>query len=318
MAQTTDYGNGIIAIDSTYCRPGFDAIHLLIEDQRAVLIDTGTHTAVPLVLEALQQFGLRPEQVEAILLTHIHLDHAGGAGLLMEQLPQARLYVHPLGARHIAQPGKLLAGTAAVYGEEQTRRLYGTLQPIDPARIVSVEHEQRVHLGNRELLLLHTPGHARHHLCIRDSQTGHFFTGDTFGLSYRELDRDGQAFICPTSTPVHFDPPALHRSIDLLMSYQPEAMYLTHYGKITDLPRLAVDLHRRIDLLVEIAQSLAHAGHDRHDKLKEAIGQMLVAEARRENWGKQDEALLDLLAMDIDLNAQGLAVWLDAQNEEKH
>ncbi len=313
MTHTTDYGNGIIAIDSGYHRPDFDAIHLVIAGNRAALIDTATNAAAPRVMSALQHYGIPPEQVEAIILTHIHLDHAGGAGLLMSQFPNARLYVHPLGARHIANPEKLLAGTAAVYGEEQTRTLYGTLLPVESARIVAVEHGQTLSLGGRELLMLHTPGHARHHICIRDGQTGHFFTGDTFGISYRELDHDGRNFICPTSTPVHFDPDALHRSIDLLMSYQPRAMYLTHYGKIQDIPRLAADLHRLIDQLTDLARPLARAGEQRHELLKKAIGQMLVTEARREHWGTQDEDLLTLLAMDIDLNAQGLAVWLDTQ-----
>ena len=310
---TTDYGNGIIAIDSGYGRPRLDAVHLMIEGGRAALIDTATNSGVPRVMETLAAYGLAPEQVDAIILTHIHLDHAGGASALLKLLPNARLLVHPLGARHIAEPSKLIAGTIAVYGAEKTQRIYGDILPIDSARIVPVQHEQRFDLNGRELLMLHTPGHARHHVCIRDGGTGHFFTGDTFGLSYRELDRDGRNFICPTSTPVHFDPDALHRSIDLLMSYQPRAMYLTHYGKIQDIPRLAADLHRLIDQLTDLARPLARAGEQRHELLKKAIGQMLVTEARREHWGTQDEDLLTLLAMDIDLNAQGLAVWLDTQ-----
>lgn len=318
MHHTTDYGQGIVAIDSGYCRPHFDAIHLIVENGRAALIDTAANAAAPRVLAALAEYGLTTAQVEAIILTHIHLDHAGGAGLLMQQLPQARLYVHPLGARHMANPEKLRAGTAAVYGEAQTQALYGTLLPIDPARITVTAHEQKIDLAGRELLLLHTPGHARHHQCIRDGRTGHFFTGDTFGLSYRELDRDGRCFIVPTTTPVHFDPAALHQSIDLLMSYQPQAMYLTHYGQVTDLPRLAADLHRLIDAVVAAARPLAQAGATRHAQLCEAIGQVMQMEAARAHWGVQGEALLRLLAMDIDLNAQGLAVWLDGQHAAPH
>ena len=310
---TTDYGNGIIAIDSGYGRPRLDAVHLMIEGGRAALIDTATNSGVPRVMETLAAYGLAPEQVDAIILTHIHLDHAGGASALLKLLPNARLLVHPLGARHIAEPSKLIAGTIAVYGAEKTQRIYGDILPIDSARIVPVQHEQRFDLNGRELLMLHTPGHARHHVCIRDGGTGHFFTGDTFGLSYREFDRDGRCFICPTTTPVHFDPETLHRSIDLLMSYQPGAMYLTHYSQITDIPRLAADLHRLIDAVVAAALPLKNAGENRHALLKKAFEKLMLAEAARDNWGIQGDALLELLEMDSDLNAQGLAVWLDAQ-----
>ncbi len=308
---TTDYGNGIIAIDSGYGRPKLAAIHLMIEGDRAALIDTATNAAVPRVMATLTERGIHPDQVDAIILTHIHLDHAGGASALLKLLPNAQLFVHPLGARHIAEPSKLVAGTIAVYGAEKFTRMYGEILPIDSARIVAVQHGQRFDLNGRELMMLHTPGHARHHICIRDDRTGHMFTGDTFGLSYRECDRDGRCFICPTTTPVHFDPEALHRSIDLLMSYQPEAMYLTHYGQVRDTPRLAADLHRLIDTLVAAAKPLKNVGDGRHALLKKAIEETMLAEAVSANWGLQGAALLQLLDMDLDLNAQGLGVWLD-------
>lgn len=311
---TTNYGNGIIAIDSGYIRPGLAAIHLMIEDRHAALIDTATNTAVPRVMAALAEHGLAPAQVNFIILTHIHLDHAGGAGALMRLLPNAQLLVHPLGARHMAKPSKLVAGSIAVYGAERFQQIYGEIPAIDPQRIVTVEHEQRFDLNGRKLTMLHTPGHARHHICIRDERTGHFFTGDTFGLSYRELDRNGRQFICPTTSPVHFDPEALQRSIDLLLSYRPEAMYLTHYGQVTDVPRLAADLLRIIDAIVAGARPLRNAGEQRYAQLKQMLENLLLAEARRENWGVQGEAMLELLELDIDLNAQGLDHWLNTSS----
>ncbi|MCX7174180.1 MAG: MBL fold metallo-hydrolase [Proteobacteria bacterium] len=312
MSLITDYGHGIYAIDSGFGRPMLDAVHLLVEGERATLIDTAVNSGVPRVLAALEALGLAAEQVDYVILTHIHLDHAGGAGTLMALLPRAKLLVHPRGARHMADPSKLLAGTVAVYGEQGTQLMYGDLLPVPKGSIVETQHGQTVQFNGRELLLLDTPGHARHHICIRDSRSGHIFTGDTFGMSYRELDRDGRQFIFPTTSPVQFDPPALHRSIDMLMEYQPEAIYVTHYSRVTDIPRLAADLHRLIDAHAELAMSLRTAGESRHERLKLALAELVLREAAQQGWALQGDALLNLMSLDIELNAQGLGAWLDA------
>lgn len=318
MDFITDHGHGIYAIDSGYGRPLLDAVHLLVEDGRAALIDTATNSGVPRVMAALAAQGLAPDQVDYVVLTHVHLDHAGAAGTLMELLPQAQLVVHPRGARHMIAPARLLAGTIAVYGAEATRKMYGEIRPVPAARVIETRHAQKIGIGGRgrELLLLDTPGHARHHICIRDGKTGHIFAGDTFGLSYRELDRDGRAFIFPTTTPVQFDPPTLHRSIDLLMQYEPQAIYLTHYSRVGDLPRLAADLHRLIDAHAELALRLADAGETRQELLRQGVAQIMLDEAARQGWAVQGEALLQMMRMDIELNAKGLGSWLDHQSQE--
>jgi hydroxyacylglutathione hydrolase len=313
MDFITDYENGILAVDSG-CggRPRLTAVHFIIEKGRAALVDTAMNSGVPRLMAALAAQGLAPEQVDFVILTHIHLDHAGAAGTLMTLLPQARLVVHPRGARHMADPAKLIEGTIAVYGAEAVRRIYGDILPIPAERIVEAQHGQTLDLNGRKLLLLDTPGHARHHICIRDERTGHIFTGDTFGFSYREYDRDGRCFAFPTTTPVQFDPPALHHSIDMLMAYSPEALYVTHFGQVRDIPRLGADLHRLIDALVALALPLRDAGESRHAQLKRAIQRLAVEEAAEKNWGLQGAEMLHLLNMDLELNAQGLGVWLDA------
>lgn len=314
MNDITHYGNGIHAIDPGCGRPGLDAVHVVTEQGRAVLIDTAMNSGVPRILGALRTLGLSLDQVDYIILTHVHLDHAGAAGRLIEALPNARLVVHPRGARHMADPARLIAGTIAVYGAEEARRTYGEILPVDPARIIEAQHEQTLDLCGRHLLLLQTPGHARHHLCIRDGRTGHIFSGDTFGLSYRELDRDGRHFIFPTTTPTQFDPDALRQSIDLLMSHAPEAIYLTHFGQVKDIPRLAADLLRLLDRHVSMAERRRHAGDDRHALLKRDLEDLLQDEARTQGWSLQGEPLRQLFAMDLELNAQGLGCWLDAKS----
>jgi hydroxyacylglutathione hydrolase len=312
MAQITDFGNGISAIDGGFGRAQLAAIHLLVERDRAALVDTGTFESVPRVLEALTARDLTPEQVDYVILTHIHLDHAGGAGLLMQELPNAVLAVHPRGARHMADPAKLVAGTVAVYGEAAMRRMYGEIVPVPARRIVETADGCVLRLAGRELLFLDTPGHARHHICMVDRGSGHIFTGDTFGLSYRELDCDGRQFVFPTTTPVQFDPEAMHRSIERLLTFRPEAIYVAHYSQVREVPRLAADLHRLIDAHVDLALSEKGAGEARRARLEAGINAILLEEARRYRWTIERERLLALMAMDVGLNAQGLDVWLDS------
>lgn len=313
MDFITDYNNGILAIDSGCgSQPQLTAVHLIIENGRAAFVDTAMNSSVPRLMAVLAAQGLAPEQIDYVILTHIHLDHAGAAGTLMTLLPQAKLVVHPRGARHMIDPAKLVEGSIAVYGVEAVRRVYGNILPIPAERIIEAQHGQTLDLNGRKLLLLDTPGHARHHICIRDEHTGHFFTGDTFGFSYRQYDRDGRCFAFPTTTPVQFDPPALHRSIDMLMAYCPEAIYVTHYAQVREIPRLGADLHRLIDALVSLSLPLRDAGEMRHAQLKRAIQTLVEEEAARNNWGLQGKEVLRLLDMDIELNAQGLGVWLDA------
>ena len=313
MDPVTDYDFGICAVDSGFRRPFLDAIHLIVDGGRTAIIDSGTHASVPKVLQALAEKGVAPEHVDFVILTHIHLDHAGGAGALIAALPNAQLTAHPRGARHIIDPQRLIAGTMAVYGEEETRHMYGTIVPVPNDRVIETPHGTTLRLGGRELLFLDTPGHARHHVCIVDRKSGHIFAGDTFGLSYRELDCDGFQFVFPTTTPVQFDPPALHRSLELLLDFNPGAIYVTHYGQVRDAPRLAADLHRLIDAHVNLALREKGAGVERHRRLVDGVTEILLDEARRYHWRIGHEEVLNIFAMDIELNAQGLGSWLDAK-----
>ncbi|MEZ5614858.1 MAG: MBL fold metallo-hydrolase [Rhodocyclaceae bacterium] len=312
MASVTDYEHGISAIDSGFGRPQLAAIHLIAEGDRAALIDSGCNGSLPIVLGALEARGLSPAQVEYVILTHVHLDHAGGAGALMRALPNARLTVHPRGVRHMADPARLVAGTIAVYGEAQARQMYGDILPVDVERILETPDGAVICLGTRQLTFLDTPGHARHHVCIRDGRSGHVFAGDMFGLSYRELDIGGRQFVFPTTTPIQFEPAAMHASIDRLLALEPEAIYVTHYGQVRDVPRLGADLHRLIDAHVAAALRWRDAGGGRHDRIKADIAEILLGEARRHGWRMAPDALLRLMAMDVELNAKGLGAWLDS------
>jgi glyoxylase-like metal-dependent hydrolase (beta-lactamase superfamily II) len=308
-AQTTELDDGIIAIDTEYARPLQDASHLIVEGGRAAFVDTGTNDSVPLLIDALWQYDLDVADIDFVFLTHIHLDHAGGAGLLMQALPSARCVVHPRGALHMADPAKLIAGTEAVYGVEKTREMYGDIQPIDQERLVVAGDGQWFDLNGRKMQSLYTEGHALHHYCLNDPVSRGVFTGDSFGVSYREFDTAAGAFIFPTSTPTHFDPDAAHISVNRIMACKPKQLYLTHYSRVRDLERLAKDMHAGIDAYSEMA--LANkAADDQYGAILPSMSEYLKAGAREHGFQGDDEALNSILEIDIVLNTQGLVSWL--------
>lgn len=302
--------HGIHTIDTGFVRPRFDAAYLVVENGRGAFIDCGTNFAVPRMLAALDEAGISAAEVDWLILTHVHLDHAGGAGELIARLPNAKLVVHPRGARHMIDPSVLWAGASAVYGEAVMEQTYGRLRPIAADRVIEAPDGHVVELAGRPLRCIDTPGHARHHLTVYDERANACFTGDVFGLSYRDFDTANGPFILPTTSPVQFDPPALHASIERLLALQPAAMYLTHYGRVEDVERLAADLHVQIDAMVDLARAV-HGKPDRHAVLMESLTDLYAARAAAHGWCHGREALRQLLGMDIELNAQGLEVWLD-------
>lgn len=314
MFDWRDYSNGIIAFDAGYVRPILAAIHMVVDHGRVAFIDTGSNDSLPNAVAALKKAGLGPDAVDYIILTHIHLDHAGGAGSLMREFPNAKLVVHPRGSRHMAEPSKLVAGVTAVYGKAYVETVYGNILPIPSERIIDAHEGLTLTLGQRELLMLDTPGHAKHHICIVDRTAKGIFTGDMFGLSYREFDVEGRQFVFPTTTPTQFDPAEMHDSIDRLMSYQPEAMYLTHYAQLTGLTEKQADLHRRLNDMVAIGEKHADAGDNRHAAIKAETTAYLLAELRTHGCTLPEAQILDILATDLELNTQGMTFWMDHRN----
>jgi glyoxylase-like metal-dependent hydrolase (beta-lactamase superfamily II) len=197
-----------------------------------------------------------------------------------------------------------------VYGEETVRRCYGELVPVPQERVLEAPDGFTLELHGRPLLFLDTPGHARHHFCVWDAASRSMFTGDTFGLAYREFASARGAFIIPTTTPVQFEPEALKASIARLLSFDPRAMLLTHYSRVTEIQRLARDLETQVDALCALGRA-AHGRPDRHERLTAGIEELWLGRARDHGSALAPERARELLALDIELNAQGLEVWLD-------
>lgn len=314
MFDWRNYENGIIAFDAGYVRPILAAIHLVVENGRVAFVDTGSNDALPNALAALKKLGLDTSTVDYVILTHIHLDHAGGAGSLMQAFPNAKLVVHPRGARHMAAPEKLVAGVTAVYGAEYVKTVYGEILPVPADRIIEAGEGTVLDLAGRELLCIDTPGHAKHHICVVDRKTGGIFTGDMFGISYREFDVDGRQFIFPTTSPSQFDPLEMRQSVERLLAFKPEAMYLTHYSRVPNVEAQGEALLRRMDASVALAEAAAGDGEGRHARIKGELTAYLLAELRAHGCTLPEAEVLEVLATDLELNAQGLAVWLDTRS----
>ncbi len=300
---------GVYHLDAFYINPGVASFYCIVHQQDIAIIETGTSHSVPYLQQFLKDLNLSVDQVKYIIPTHVHMDHAGGAGAMMQLCPNAQLIIHPRGARHMIDPTKLVAATKQVYGVEMYNKVYGEIPAIDESRVISAAHESCYCLGDRELLIIDTPGHAYHHFCVVDSYSNGIFTGDTFGLSYPDILHHNKRIVFPTTTPVHFNPEALLKSVDLLMSFQPERMYMTHFNILPDPASLVDQLKSSIEDFVELTESIKPVDDSFLPDMIKAMSQLFS-----EQFDISDEMLKTKLAMDLKLNSQGLMVWYQHQN----
>lgn len=305
-----EYEGGITAIDSGMVRPQMAACFLLETGSALAVIETGNAASVDRILKVVESRGRQPEEISHVIVTHVHLDHAGGAGSLMQQLPQAKLVAHPYAARHLIDPSKLESSARGVYGDTRFDEMYGALQPVAEERVLVMEDNDELQVGGRTLSFMDAPGHARHHFTVWDEESCGWFTGDTFGLSYRNLDTENGAFIFPTTTPIQFDPPALLASIDRMMKKKPANMYLTHFGRVRDVQRLALDMRAAVHEFVSLAERFETA-ENRTQSIEEAMMDGLCERAREHGVTLDEDELRETFAGDVILNTQGIEFWLE-------
>ncbi|RUM78019.1 MAG: MBL fold metallo-hydrolase [Candidatus Thioglobus sp.] len=301
---------GITCIDTEHMRKDFVAAYLIEDKGRAAFVDTGCYLSVPTLLATLDAKNIQRENVDYILLTHIHLDHAGGAGELIKYLPNATVYVHEYGAAHLIDPSKLRAGVIGVYGELFFKQFLGDLIPTPEDKVIIAKDGDTITLGNRILKFIDTPGHARHHVCIWDEKSQGLFSGDTLGVSYREFDTDQGELIFPPTTPVQFDPEVWKNTIHKLMALQPKYAYLTHFNRIEFTRQSANMLIQHIDGFVEIAKTLKDQPN-RHKAIKESLLNYLLDIATKHGVVLDEVQQVKLFKGDLEICAQGLGVWLD-------
>ena len=305
--EVINIAEGIDVVDSGYYSQDFAAIYLLRQNSKVAIIETGTNYSVPVVENALMKSGLTLLDVSYVVPTHVHLDHAGGAGELIRQCVNARLVVHPRGARHLIDPSKLVAGAMAVYGEEKFKEYYGEIIPIDANRVTEADDNFILDFDGRELRFIDTPGHARHHFCIWDKTTKTMFTGDTFGISYRDLDHQDDVYILPSTSPVQFDPEALTKSINRIMDFKPERVCLTHFSAIKPTKKVANKLIESIHFVSDLA--IKHA--DKNDAESIIYNNMMdyFLKGLNEIGFQNNDEAKDRLSLDVQINTQGLIYW---------
>jgi glyoxylase-like metal-dependent hydrolase (beta-lactamase superfamily II) len=300
----------IITIDCQYLHPRFAASYLVKDSGKAFFVDNNTTHSVPLLLNALSRTGLKPEQVQYLVITHVHLDHAGGSSALMKACPNAVLLAHPRAVPHLIDPNRLVSSAKSVYGEDVFVSLYGEIEPIPAERVRAVQDEEVLPFGSTRLRFLFTRGHANHHICIQmgDEKNSVVFTGDSFGLVYPDLQTGG-LFIFPSTSPTDFDAEEARKSIKRILNTGAQEVFPTHFGGLKTLDIAAEHLLKAIDLSENILNE-AFMSSLPDEKLSDFCEERL-----RQQMTKNLEALgmdfspiiTQLLKLDIELNAAGLA-----------
>ena len=312
----SSFDKNIFCFDANYIRKRFAAIHFINQNNKILIVDTATNHSAKRFLNALQTMNISPECVEWIVLTHVHLDHAGGAGFLMRMCPNARLAVHPRGARHMVNPEKLWASVVSVYGKEDAEKQYGELIPVDENRVIAVGEGEVISFQNRKLQIFDSPGHANHHIVIFDEESKSFFTGDAFGIAYPELTSTDGEFILISSTPTQFEPVKFDTTIKKIMEQKPKSCFLTHFSKIMNIEKNGYELLKQLDEYVSITQQASNNCESQQDQIKRKLFELLYKKLEKTNLNISKNKFGNLLSLDLSLNAQGLEYWNSKTNKK--
>ncbi len=300
---------GLVRFDTGYLRQGHTACYIVYDHGRAAILDTGVGASVPGLLSAIADLGIALENVDWVIPTHVHLDHAGGAGALMQALPNARLGVHPSGAEHMIDPARLESGVRALYGDAFFDREYAPLTPVPADRIDILEDGASVRVGARIIEVLHTPGHAWHHLSLLDTASGILVAGDAFGASYPGYINDRHTFVVPVVPPPQFNPQAYRATLQRICDVAPNAVAPAHFPLIHDVQGVA----KQLDAMLTAAMQLAETADD-----VKTLERDLVSEWSRWLPGDSDQAQFNSdFGMDIWLTAEGLWLWREKQRKKK-
>ncbi|MFB5649380.1 MBL fold metallo-hydrolase [Leptospira wolffii] len=306
-------------IDCNYVEPGLACAYLVIDGDRAIFVENNTNSAVPLLLEALREEDISRDAVDYIIITHVHLDHAGGTGNLAKACPNAKILAHPKAAPHIIDPARLIRSSIQVYGEKEYYELYGEILPVPESRVRTMQDGEEIHWGKRTLKFLHTKGHANHHFCIYDSLTNGIFTGDTFGLGYGIFRKGKDSLLYPSTTPTDFDPDEALSSVDKILATGADKAYLTHFGAWEDMQGGAAQMREGLSAMKRIwisAEKTGFSGEVLVSFCENRIRSYLEDQIHKKNlsYGEKERRFI---GFDSQINAQGIAFKIERSRRTK-
>lgn len=312
--EPIDLGNRIHLIDGFDLKmPGRTGTYVF-EEEQLTLIETGPGPSVPYILAGLKDLGLDPADVKYIIVTHVHLDHAGGAGLLLKDCPNATVVVHPRGKRHLADPTKLVAGARQVYGNIFDE-LFDPVVPIPDERLITKEDGDTLTIApERTLTFYDSPGHAKHHFSIYDPVSNGLFTGDTSGVRYHQAEDHDLVFYLPTTSPNQFDPDAMLHSIQRFRDMNVDRIYFGHFSMSSGPNEVYRQVEEWIPRFVEAGkQAMAHeeGAEGIKRRLHDSVSQYLQKHGVPEN-----HAVYNILQMDFEVCSQGIADYLSKKSRQ--
>ncbi|MDD4334653.1 MAG: MBL fold metallo-hydrolase [Desulfotomaculaceae bacterium] len=305
----TSLGSNIYQIDVYDQEPERTSCYLILADKVA-LIETGPTPGTVHIKDALKKIGIPPEKVDYIIVTHIHLDHAGGAGVMAGDLPRAKVCVHPRGARHLIDPARLAAGARAIYGESFDR-LFGDVLPIPWERIHTPADGEILDLGGgRVLTFYHTPGHARHHFIIHDPASRGVFSGDALGVRFQALSRlAGSNFTLLSTPPPEFDPAMMIETLDRAAGLDLEYIYFAHYGRAGGVSAILAGLREQVNDFVAAGRRVLTSG-GAAGEIEKAIWEMVMDQVAVYGFKDREHPAIQFMGLDISLNAAGINHYL--------
>lgn len=283
----------------------------LINSEEKTIVEVGASVSVPRILQALDDLHISYDEIRYVIVTHIHLDHSGGAGLLLKSLPNAKIVVHPKGARHLIDPSKLIASAQHVYGDS-FERLFAPIEAIPEERVIIAEDGMSINIGpDRPLVFYNSPGHAYHHIVIHDPKSKGLFSGDAIGLNFPVLEELGVRYVVPTSSPTQFNPEVMAETIEKMKPLGIENIYFTHFGAWDQADKVMDRILNMIPLYVQLAEK-AYKEEPTWESIARELRNYYHSELK-EMGVPENHPYLESLELDTELNAKGLLHYLETR-----
>lgn len=311
MTIPTSHGT-LTQIDARYTRAGYAAVYLMTDGEEAAFFDNGTRFSTPHLMEALRERGFAPGQVRYLLVSHCHLDHSAGTAELLRHCPNATVICHPRARRHLVDPSRLIQASRPVYGQAFDE-MFGEIEAIDEARVRSVEEGEALALGSRELRILHTPGHAAHHLSVVDMANETAFTGDAFGLALRALQAGKHPYMGFVVSPGDFNPADARVTIEKIRRCGVRQAYVTHFGAVDQMDVAAHLMLEKVEAYEKAACREAYDGLEGEalrEKCDRIVRDYVEGELHRAGLNAADPAILDWVESETRISGGGLAWYV--------